>query len=76
MYTNPSSIANTEGTDEVTSSIIISKSEYGENETAIFFEIKGLINPKIINLYDDSDKILIDSGIKQHRLRQIYTFSK
>jgi hypothetical protein len=53
IFNNPSGSANIPETDEVSSNIIVIKSEYGENESPQYFYFNNIYNPKIISVSEN-----------------------
>lgn len=65
IYNNPSGSANIPESDEVSSNIIVMKSEYGENEPTQYFNFDNIINPKIISVKEN--KVDITYGYNEKR---------
>ncbi len=70
IYDNESGSANFEGSDEVSSNLLITKSEYGENEKPKIYLIKNLIYPKFIKLNDKG--ILTIEYVNKKKIKQNY----
>lgn len=66
IYNNPSGSANIPESDEVSSNIIVMKSEYGENEPTQYFNFDNIYNPKIISVKEN--KVDITFGQNEKRI--------
>ena len=65
IYNNPSGSANLPESHEVSSNIIVMKSEYGENEPTHYFNFENIYNPKIVSVKEN--KIDITFGRNEKR---------
>ena len=62
LFTNESGSAHIIGSDEVSSSILIVKSEFGEHEIPKFYMIKNILNPKILNIKENEITIQLSGN--------------
>ncbi len=64
VYDNGSGSANLEGSDESSSSLLISKTEYGEAELPTYYKINNLLNFKIRSVKENEIRVF-DQNRKQ-----------
>lgn len=68
---NKSGSAHFEGSDELSSYVLIVKTAYGEEEKPLVYAIKELIAPKFISLKDAQITI---EHMREKRIKEVYQF--
>lgn len=68
IYNNPSGSANIPESHEVSSNIIVMKSEYGENEPTQYFNFDNIYNPKVVSVKENKVEITFGKNEKRSLL--------